>query len=344
MGACRQQGPACLTIGGSTYCRGMKTALIRPATIEDAKTLARMAASLSQAEGEPPPRFDAAICRRDGFGTTPLFTAWIAEIGGKVAGYALHHRSYDTDRVVRAEWLCDLYVESWARNQGLGRRLAAWVARHAASEGAEALHWMALRQNLAARRFYSRFATEDERLLQCVMEDDALSALAGAPRASATAIRSATAADAGLIGRMLAGLLRALGEPAFDFDATARILADGFGPAPRFEAIIAERDGAAVGYALFWPIYDSERGHASLFLSDMMVVEEARGGGIARDLMAAAAARAVVAGYPQMVWEVLEGNQRARAFYRKIAREYDKAVVITCADENFRRLVAEASG
>ena len=59
---------------------------------------------------------------------------------------------------------------------------------------------------------------------------------------------------------MLDELLLSLGEPRFDFDATARLLRDGFGAAPRFEAIIAERNGAAVGYALFWPIYDSERG------------------------------------------------------------------------------------
>ncbi len=320
----------------------MKTALIRPATIEDAETLARMAVSLSEAEGAEPPRFDAAICRRDGFGKDPLFSAWIAEIGGRAAGYALHHRSYDTDRVVRAEWLSDLYVESWARNQGLGRRLAAWVARHAAADGAEAMHWTALRKNVTARRFYSRFATEDERLLHCVTQDHALTALAAIARTSGGAIRPATASDAGLIGRMLAGLLRALGEPAFGFDATARILADGFSPAPRFQALIAGRDDIAVGYALFWPIYDSEQGHPSLFLSDMMVVEEARGSGIGRDLMAAVAARAVAAGYSQMVWEVLEENHRARAFYRKIAREDRRAVVITCADENFRRLVAEA--
>jgi hypothetical protein len=44
-----------------------------------------------------------------------------------------------------------------------------------------------------------------------------------------------------------------------------------------------------------------------------------------------------------MVWEVLEGNTRARDFYRKIAREYDKAIVVTCADEDFRRLVAETA-
>ena len=320
----------------------MKTALIRPATIDDAETLARMAAALSHAEGEPPPRFDAAICRRDGFGANPRFTAWIAEIEGRIAGYALHHRSYDTDRVVRAEWLSDLYVESWARKQGLGRQLVRHVARHAAADGAEALHWTVLRRNETARRFYRHFASEDERLLHCVVEGEALGQLAALANASGVLIRPAEAADAALLGRMLAGLLKALGEPAFNFDATARILADGFGSTPRFQAIIAERAGLALGYALFWPIYESEEGAQALFLSDLMVVEHARGGGIARDLMAALARSALGAGQPQMIWEVLEGNTRARAFYAKFAREYDKAIVVNCADEDFRRLIAGA--
>src|SRR6266481_2840216 len=128
----------------------MKRPLIRPARIDDAEVIAGMVAALSAAQGEPAPRFDAAICRRDGFGDRPCFQAWIAEAEGRVAGYALHHRSYDTDRVVRAEWLSDLYVESWARNRALGRRLVGWVARQAAADGAEALHWTVLRRNTAA--------------------------------------------------------------------------------------------------------------------------------------------------------------------------------------------------
>ena len=105
----------------------MKRILIRQAGIDDAEAIAGMVGALSAAEGEPAPRFDAATCRRDGFGDRPLFRVWIAEVEGRVAGYALHHRSYDTDRVVRAEWLSDLYVENWARNEGLGIALISAI-------------------------------------------------------------------------------------------------------------------------------------------------------------------------------------------------------------------------
>jgi GNAT superfamily N-acetyltransferase len=319
----------------------MKNLLIRRAAIDDAELLARMVADLSRAEGERPPQFDAAICRRDGFGDKPWFTAWIAEFDGRVAGYALHHRSYDTDRVVRAEWLGDLYVESWARNRGIGRRLVRHVAREAAAGGAETLHWTVLRRNTAARRFYGRFAKEDVRLLHCLAEGEDLQRLAGAPPVSGVAIRDALPSDAPLLGRMLNALLASLGEPQFGFDASDRLIRDGFGCQPRFEAIIAEQDRQAVAYALYWPIYDSELGAPSLFLSDLMVVEAARGRGIARDLVAEVARRTRAHGIPRLVWEVLEGNSRARAFYRKIAREYDEAIVVNCADEDFARLLAE---
>jgi GNAT superfamily N-acetyltransferase len=318
----------------------MKDLLIRRARIGDADLLVRLAAALSEAEGSEPPHFDAAICRRDGFGADPWFTAWIAEIGGRVAGYALHHRSYDTDRVVRAEWLGDLYVENWARNRGLGRILIRHVARQAAEGAAEALHWTVLRRNHAARRFYNRFASEDVRLLHCLVEDDALPRLARTQHQSDATLRTASPADVPLLGRMLDELLLSLGEPRFEFDAGGRLLRDGFGPEPRFSALIAERAGTPVGYALFWPIYDTETGGPSLFLSDLMVREEARGRGIAKDLMAEVARRTIERGMERLVWEVLEGNSRARAFYRQMAVEDDRAIVVNCADENFRRLLA----
>jgi hypothetical protein len=42
-----------------------------------------------------------------------------------------------------------------------------------------------------------------------------------------------------------------------------------------------------------------------------------------------------------MVWEVLEHNTRARAFYRRLAEESNDAIVVNCAGDDFRRLAAE---
>src|SRR5262249_50734588 len=133
-------------------------------------------------------------------------------------------------------------------------------------------------------------------------------------------IRPAVPADAALLGQLLRGLLLALGEEAVEIDAGPRLAADGFGAEPRFSALIAEAgieaEPEVAGYALFWPAYDTETGAPWTFLSDLLVEAPWRGRGVAEDLMAEVARRAVAARHLGTFWEVLEGNRRARAFYR----------------------------
>jgi len=321
----------------------MTETVIRRARVEDADILAAFVARLSEAEGSPPPRFDAAICRRDGFGANPLFAVLLAEVDGRPAGYALYHPSYDTDRVVPSVWLADLYVESWARRRGIGRRLAAKVASLAAAEGDRGMHWSVLRNNVAARRFYGQFAREDDALLHCFMKEATLRQLAQSQPRSRAVLRPARRSDAPILARYLNALLIYLGEAPLGFDAGPRLAADGFGAAPRFSAVIAEIEREAVGHALFWPIYDTDSGGPLMFLSDLLVEERYRGQGVAEDLMAAAARQAAAAGHLGMTWEVMRSNERARAFYRRMAEESDKELTVNCFGEDFQRLAAEAT-
>ena len=55
---------------------------------------------------------------------------------------------------------------------------------------------------------------------------------------------------------------------------------DGFGPAPKFEALIAEQRGAAVGLAMFQSHYSSWEGASSLQITDLFVDEAVRGTGV----------------------------------------------------------------
>jgi len=314
---------------------------IRRARLADAETIARMVTALSEAEGGPVPRFDAGACQRDGFGAAPRFEVLLAEAAGRPAGYALFHPSYDTDRVVQAVYLGDLYVEAWARGAGIGRLLAASVARIAAARGEDAMHWTVLRRNIAARRFYARFAQEDDGLLHCFADAEGLARLAATAPLSGVALRTAEPSDAPLLGRLLSRLLTAVGEEALPFDAGPRLARHGFGSAPRFRALIAEQGSEVAGYALYWPIYDTETGGPLMFLSDLLVEENWRGRGLAFDLMAAVAREAVATGHRGMLWEVLRNNARARGFYRRMAEESDEAIVVNCADDDFHRLAAE---
>ena len=318
----------------------MSEVVIRTAGIEDAETLVVFAHRLSEAEGNPPPGFDAAICLRDGFGRRPRFAALIAETGGRAAGYALHCRSYDTDRVVRAVQLADLYVESWARGKGLGFALARAVGRAAAPAGIVAMHWMVLRRNARARTFYRRFAREDDKLRHCNLAGEALPKLARRVPSSAATLRPVERKDASALSGLIDRLLLAVGEEGLGFDAGPRLAADGFGAEPWFKALIAEEHGAVRGYALFWSNYSTDGGGPVLFLSDLLVDEAARGSGLALDLTAAVAREALAGGHVAVQWDVLENNARARAFYRRFAEESDQELSVICAGEDFQQLIA----
>jgi GNAT superfamily N-acetyltransferase len=95
------------------------------------------------------------------------------------------------------------------------------------------------------------------------------------------------------------------------------IARDGFGPAPKFRAVIAEWDGQAAGYALFFEFYSSFQGRAGLFLDDIFVRPEFREHGIGRALLAHVARIAWENEYFCVRWEVLDWNTPAIEFYRK---------------------------
>ena len=72
----------------------------------------------------------------DGFGLRPAFEGLVAEQRGYVIGYLLYHFGYDSDGAFRNLHIVDLYVDSKARKQGIGRALmtaAAGIARQAGS-------------------------------------------------------------------------------------------------------------------------------------------------------------------------------------------------------------------
>src|SRR5690242_21076144 len=73
----------------------------------------------------------------------------------------------------------------------------------------------------------------------------------------------------------------------------ADLLRDGFGPQPKFRALIAEWDGEPAGYASFFYFYSTFRGRPSLFLEDLFVSDKFRGQGIGKALLVAVAKLAI---------------------------------------------------
>src|SRR5580692_7162765 len=64
------------------------------------------------------------------------------------------------------------------------------------------------------------------------------------------------------------------------------ILREGFSPQPKFRAVIAEWDGAPVGYALFFPFFSSFQGRPGLFLDHLFVRNDFRQNGIGKSTIA----------------------------------------------------------
>lgn len=96
----------------------------------------------------------------------------------------------------------------------------------------------------------------------------------------------------------------------------ARIRASLFGDRPAAETLIAEDQGAPVGFALFFHNYSTFLGRPGLYLEDIFVRPAARGRGIGKALLMRLARIAVERGCGRMEWSVLNWNEPAIGFYR----------------------------
>jgi GNAT superfamily N-acetyltransferase len=155
-------------------------------------------------------------------------------------------------------------------------------------------------------------------------------------------IRSATPADIGTILTFIKGLAAFEREPEAVQATEADLLRDGFGEQPKFETLIAELDGQPVGFALFFPTYSTWEGRSGIHLEDIFVVEQVRGQGVGRRLMAALAAIAVARGCARLELSVLHWNP-AREFYHHLGMKHlEEWLPYRVSGEALRALAAEA--
>ncbi|WP_127358970.1 GNAT family N-acetyltransferase [Actinacidiphila soli] len=118
-----------------------------------------------------------------------------------------------------------------------------------------------------------------------------------------------------------------------------------FGAEPAVFALIAEDDGtgAPVGFALWFRNFSTWTGTHGIYLEDLFVRPEARGGGHGKALLAALAAICVERGYERFEWAVLDWNEPSIGFYRSIgARPQDEWTVQRLTGEALRTLAHQA--
>ena len=133
-----------------------------------------------------------------------------------------------------------------------------------------------------------------------------------------TTIRTAGPEDALAVHALITALAEYEREPdAVEStpDVIRRQLAD---PRPPFECLLAEADGEVVGFALFFPTYSTWLGRQGLWLEDLFVLESHRQRGIGRALLTRVAQLAVARGCGRLEWSVLDWNEPALAFYRRL--------------------------
>jgi GNAT superfamily N-acetyltransferase len=129
-------------------------------------------------------------------------------------------------------------------------------------------------------------------------------------------IRPATPADVPLILRFVRELAAFEREPDA-VEATEPMLeAALFGARPSAEAIIAERESAPAGFALFFHNFSTWTGRPGLYLEDLYVTPAARGSGVGTALLRHLAALALDRGCGRFEWAVLDWNEAAIRFYR----------------------------
>ena len=130
------------------------------------------------------------------------------------------------------------------------------------------------------------------------------------------AYRRAIAADAALIHALLSEMAEA--EEGAIGGGLEALLRHGFGPEPRFRVLLAEDQGAALGFCLFLPEYSSWRGAMGVFVQDIYLRAGARGKGLGRGLLAATLAEAQDWQPAFMALMVKRSNLPAIGFYETL--------------------------
>jgi len=145
-------------------------------------------------------------------------------------------------------------------------------------------------------------------------------------------------------------LLRLIGELAkyekladMATGTEAMLAAALFGARPAAEALMAERGGRAVGFALYFTTFSTFLCKPGLYLEDLFVEPEHRGAGIGKALLGRLAALALERGCGRLEWRVLDWNTPSIRFYESLgATLLPEWELVRMTEPEFRTLAAAA--
>lgn len=115
-----------------------------------------------------------------------------------------------------------------------------------------------------------------------------------------------------------------------------------FGTHPAAEVLIGEESGAPVGFALFFHNFSTWMGRRGLYLEDLFIRPAVRGRGYGRALLVRLAQLARERECGRMEWAVLDWNEPAIQFYRKLgARPNEEWTIFRLTREGIAGLAKE---
>ena len=134
-------------------------------------------------------------------------------------------------------------------------------------------------------------------------------------------IRPATEADIPTILNLIKDLAEYEREPQAVVATPAELRAVLFGPKPAAEVVLALEGGEAVGFAVYFYNFSTWLGRPGLYLEDLFVRPADRGKGYGRALLEKLAQIAHERDCGRMEWAVLDWNEPAIEFYKKLGAQ-----------------------
>ena len=156
-------------------------------------------------------------------------------------------------------------------------------------------------------------------------------------------IRRATVADVPIILQLIRDLATYERAPN-EVEATESQLVEVlFGQKPSAEVLLVFEADVPVGFAVFFHNFSTWLGRPGIYLEDLFVKPEYRGKGYGRALLVKLAGLARERGCGRMEWAVLDWNEPAIEFYKKLgARSLDEWKIFRLTSDGISGLADSA--
>ncbi|MEM8574690.1 MAG: GNAT family N-acetyltransferase [Pseudomonadota bacterium] len=159
---------------------------------------------------------------------------------------------------------------------------------------------------------------------------------------SSITVRDACREDEPELLELVRGLIVHQRDSLEHFDA-ATLTRDVFGEDAYLHALVAERDGALIGYAFFHEAYESTYAQRGVYLCDLYVTPGARRSGVGRALVAGVAAAAKAMRRRFVWWTAKDWNEEARGLYNALGAICEPVTAHAVIFDDFDALAEEGS-